>query len=375
MVVTSAVFVAEATAYSTISPLLPHYHDAFGLSKSAGGVLVGAYAAGLIPGSILGAELAHRIGVRLSTFAGLIVFAAATAAFGFASNAAALDIARCVQGLAAGCMWGGALAWLLQAAPREREGMFIGTGLGFSIFGMLLGPPVGTLAVVLGPRPVFVALSIGILAIAFAALRLPSPAGARRRGTTPTLIAVRDRRVAVGVWVAVLGSAALGGVTAMVPLLMSEHGATSEVVGVTFTLAAFTAFGASRAVGRAVDKWSPLRVLETGLLSCAPFFVLIGVASTPLVLSGVTIAGMAVVMSAVMIPATALLALAGGELGQATSSIAMVLLFTIAVGETVGSPATTSLAAATSDAVPFVVIAGLALITLALILRLRVSWP
>ena len=52
----------EAVLYSVLTPVLPHYANAFGASKPAIGVLAASYPAGMIPGSLLGAWIATRAG-------------------------------------------------------------------------------------------------------------------------------------------------------------------------------------------------------------------------------------------------------------------------------------------------------------------------
>ena len=61
----------ESAMYSAITPVLPHYAHVLGASKPAVGVLAGAYPAGIIPGSLIGALIATRAGVRRTTIVGL----------------------------------------------------------------------------------------------------------------------------------------------------------------------------------------------------------------------------------------------------------------------------------------------------------------
>ncbi len=65
----------ESAMYSAITPVLPHYAHVLGASKPAVGVLAGAYPAGIIPGSLIGAWIATRAGVRRTTLVGLLLFA------------------------------------------------------------------------------------------------------------------------------------------------------------------------------------------------------------------------------------------------------------------------------------------------------------
>src|SRR6202011_551875 len=103
----------ESLLWSVVTPILPHYARTLGASKPAIGVLTGAYAAGLIPGSFLSWWLAARAGVRRATLAGMLTFAATVVPFGFAHDIVLLDALRAAQGIGCGFIWGGALTWVI----------------------------------------------------------------------------------------------------------------------------------------------------------------------------------------------------------------------------------------------------------------------
>jgi MFS family permease len=58
----AAVVLVDTMFYAAITPLLPHYVDELGLSKSAAGILTACYAAGTLIGSLPGGWLATRLG-------------------------------------------------------------------------------------------------------------------------------------------------------------------------------------------------------------------------------------------------------------------------------------------------------------------------
>src|SRR6185437_122269 len=91
-------FLLESSLYSAVTPILPHYAETVGASKAQIGVLAAAYTAGLIPGAFVGAWLAGRAGVRRTTVIGLLIFATALTAFGFAGTLPWLDGLRVAQG-------------------------------------------------------------------------------------------------------------------------------------------------------------------------------------------------------------------------------------------------------------------------------------
>ncbi|MDX6472073.1 MAG: hypothetical protein QOK22_889, partial [Gaiellaceae bacterium] len=60
-----AVLVAVDTMlFAVLTPLLPHFVDEFGLSKTRAGMLVAAYAAGALIGGLPGGAAAARLGPR-----------------------------------------------------------------------------------------------------------------------------------------------------------------------------------------------------------------------------------------------------------------------------------------------------------------------
>ncbi|HYZ81788.1 MAG TPA: MFS transporter, partial [Solirubrobacteraceae bacterium] len=165
----------ESAMYSAVTPVLPHYAHVLGASKPAVGILTGAYPAGIIPGSLVGAWIAHRAGVRRTCLIGLLLFAGSIVGFGFGTSIVTLDALRFLQGAGCGFIWGGGLTWVIAVAPRERRGAMLGSVIGAAIFGTLLGPILGTLAVTLGTGPVFAVVGAIALALAVWTAGHPEP--------------------------------------------------------------------------------------------------------------------------------------------------------------------------------------------------------
>src|ERR1700759_567141 len=132
-----AIVGVDTVFFSALTPLLPHYAAAAGLSKAGAGILIAAYPAGTLLGSLPSGALVARFGDRVVAVLGLALMGAGTLAFGWATAPA---------GLGAGCTWTGGLSWLPTAAPPARRGELLGTALGAAVIGALFGPAVGAVA-------------------------------------------------------------------------------------------------------------------------------------------------------------------------------------------------------------------------------------
>ncbi|HET9103074.1 MAG TPA: MFS transporter [Solirubrobacteraceae bacterium] len=392
----------ESSLYAAVTPVLPHYAHTLHAGKPAVGLLAAAYAIGIIPGSLIGGWAASRAGVRRTTISGLIAFAVTAAAFGFTNDLVLLDLLRIAQGAASGLIWGGGLAWAIAVAPRERRGAIIGSVIGAAILGTLAGPLLGVGAVSLGTGPVFSAVGVAALVLAAwvarhcspspaspepapsaGALTEPSPSAAAmvpdpsaEPATAPRGRPVSRRLTAsgglwLGAWLVCFDAMSTGAISALLPLRLSAQGASSVIIGAVFLLASAVATLVAPVVGRASDRHGPSRPMSVGLIAGALLFALLPVPAVWPLLAALTVIVMSGPLSAFMIPAVPMMTASAERIGISVVVATTLVNLAYAIGETVGAPGGALLSSAGGDVVPFLVLAGLMLVTLVLVRRHR----
>jgi predicted MFS family arabinose efflux permease len=359
----------ESAMYSAVTPVLPHYQHVLHASKPAIGVLAAGYAAGLIPGSLLAWRLATRVGVRRTTVFGLLAFAAAVLPFGFGTQIVTLDGLRFVQGMACGFIWGGGLAWVISVAPRERRGEIIGTVFAGAIFGTLLGPVLGTLAVAGGTELVFSLVALASVAFAVWSSRFPDPPAVEATTRTPLKALVTNRRMMLGAWLILLEACTVGATGTLLPLRLSRFGASGVAIGVVFLLTALISTFLATPFGRVVDRRGSGVLLTVGLTTTAVLLAILPIPQSVVLLALVCVIALGGPLTAYAIPAMTIITDAAERAGIPVVVATLLLNLAWATGETIGAPAAASISQATSDAVPLLLLAALMVITLVPVLR------
>jgi predicted MFS family arabinose efflux permease len=356
----------ESVLYSVLTPILPHYEHAFGVSKPAIGVLAAAYPAGMLPGSLLGGWIATRTGVRRTTVVGLLLFTGAIVAFGFGSDIVVLDGLRFVQGIACGCIWGGGLAWVIAISPRDRRGEMLGSVFASAIFGTLIGPMLGTVAVAAGTAVVFACVGGVSLALTVWTLQHPEPPRAALGVGAPLRALARDPRIVLGYWLILLEACVIGATGTLLPLRLSRLGASGVAIGLTFVLASLLALLVNPVVGRLLDRRGIVLPLTVGLGTTAGLLALLPLPQSPLGLAALTVLTLGGPLTACGLPAISIMTDAIERVGAALAFGSMLFNLAWATGETIGAPAAASVSRATSDAVPLAALAAVLLATLAI---------
>ena len=357
------VIFVETMLYSALVPLLPHYKHEFGLSKSAAGLLVGAYAAGALVAALPGGIAAARYGPRRALLIGIALMGVASLGFGFAGGAWTLGIARFAQGVGGSIAWAGGLTWLIAASPVTRRGEMLGTAIGSAIFGALLGPAVGALADHVGPREVFVGLAGLTVVLTAWTLRTP-PAAAVPPKSGALSRALRTAEIRQALWLMSVPALVFGVVGVLIPLKLDNAGWSATAIAVAWVVSAAIEMVLAPLIGRVSDRKGRLLPLRIALMGAIAVLVGFALANRPavvvpiLIVSGITFGGF-------WAPAMALLSDAADRIGLAQGLAFGLMNLAWGTGNALGPVIGGALADAAGDALPFLVLAMFCLMTLA----------
>jgi MFS family permease len=370
LLLASSIVFVDTLFFAVLTPLLPHYAHALGLGKAGAGVLSAAYPLGTLAGAIPSGVVAARFGVKRTVLVGLAGVAVTTGLLGAAVSAWQLDLARFVQGLASSFSWTGALAWLVASAPAARKGRLIGQALAAAVAGALLGPALGGVATLAGTGLTFGAVAVASLGLVVWALLTPASRPLRPQPLGVLAAALRDRRVLLSVWFVVLPALLFGVLAVLGPLRLSALGVGAVGIGAVWLTAGALEAANNLAIGRLADRFGPLAPIRVALIATVVATILLPWPQNRYVLAAVIVLS-ALAFGAFYTPGMTLLTHAAEDRGLDYGYAFALLNLAWAPGQSGGAAIGGAIAEASSDAVPYLALSGLALVSLVALQRSR----
>jgi MFS family permease len=370
LVLVGAIVLVDTMFFAALTPLLPHYAHSLHLSKAGTGVLAAMYPIGAFVAAIPGGIVAARFGVKPTVLCGLLLLAVTTTAFGLAQTVWELDLARFVQGVSSAFSWTGALAWLVAAAPPRRRGQLIGSAFGAAIAGALFGPVLGMVASFIGAGWTFGGVAALALVLAGAAAITPAAAPGEPQPLRELFRALTVRKIQIAIWLCLVPALLFGNLGVLAPLRLSQLGWGAAAVGATYLVMAGIEAAWAPVLGRASDRYGRFLPLRSALLASVIVTAVLPWPERAWLLAAVVIcAGFA--FGSFWTPAMSMLTdeaeLRGLDYGYAFALVNIAW----APGQAGGAAIGGALAAATSDAVPYLVLSVFCLGTLFALARYR----
>jgi MFS family permease len=354
--------------FVALTPLLPDYADKYDLSKAGVGVLAGAYPIGALAGGIPGGLATARFGARPTTIVGVLVIAVTTMIFATGDSIVVLDTARFLQGFGSAFAWTAGLTWLVGATPAARRGQTIGLAMSAAIVGALFGPVLGGVASVIGQVVAFGTAGLIAVALAVWAFLTSAPPAARPQPLRLFVRALRNRRIVLSVWFVVLPALLFGTMGVLAPLRLEELGFSAVAIGVLWLCTAAVEATANPVVGRITDRVGRIRPMMVLALGSAVAAAALPWPNRAAVLALLVVAA-GITFGSFWTPGMALLSDEAEARGLEYAYAFALINIAWAPGQALGAAGGGGLAEVTSDAVPYLLLSGAALITFGVLWR------
>ncbi len=365
---TCAIVLADTVFYGVLVPLVPYFSEEFGLTKSQVGVLTGSMGVGIIVGSVPGAYLTSKLGVKRTAILGLLLLVATSLPFGFVGEYWMLVALRLGEGFASALSWISAFTWVFAQAPEERRGQMLGTLISAAVVGALIGPALGGASGTVGIVPIFVTVALLGLVVTLWTLLTPAPPPDGNLPTLHSLGTLFRSRLSVALWLIALSPVLFSALAVLLPLEFARLGWGTAAIGVVFLLGA----AAEATIHPLAGRWSDLAGYKPPILTAllVSFIILVAL---PWIMNPYTLALM-VVLAAVffnfpLAPGTALLTDGTEKLGLDPVVAFAATNFVWASGYAIGAPLGGFLADLGGNVLAYLSLAPVCLLTLALIRR------
>jgi predicted MFS family arabinose efflux permease len=357
-----------------IAGLLPQMAADFGVRPSRIGLLITAFAIGMIVGAPVMAILTLRLPKRATLVLALVIFAAGHVIAALSGSFALLLGARVLTAVVTGAFWSASTVVATRAAGPETSTQALGLiGSGVAL-ATVLGVPLGSLAGDhLGWRGTFWALA-GLAVVAAAVIGRFTPADAPGPAVTvrSELRALASGRLwlVLGATVLVMGGC-MGTFSFISPLLTERSGIPLALVPLVFVCFGVGSMIGTNGVGRFADRRPVATLIACALAAGLVLVLLIPLSANP-VTAVITITLLGAVTMAIPPVATGLTV----RLAAAAPTLAAALTVSafnggIAAGTTLGGHTLDTALAETGPATVGVLMVGLGLVPPAALARRR----
>jgi MFS family permease len=363
-----AIVLVDTIFYAALTPLVPLFEEEFGLSKSAVGILSGAYGAGVLVGSVPGGYLASRSGVRTTALVGLILMSVTSVMFALVDTTWLLVAVRFAGGFGSALSWVAAFTWLVDRAPEERRAEMIGVMISAAVVGALLGPVLGSVAATVGLLPAFASVAVvgGVIAV-WAALE-QAPISSGDISLLPALRTLREPIQLTSLWFIGLSPLLFSALAVLVPLDLNRLGWGAAAVGTVFFVSAIFEAFVHPLLGRWSDRSGYRPPVFAGLLTSIGILLLLTWVGNPWLI-GLLVVLAAGAFNATLVPGTALFSRGTEKAGMERAVAFAITNFAWASGYAVGAPVGGFLADLRGDALSYLTLTGVCLLTIVLLRR------
>ncbi len=239
--------------------------------------------------------LADRIGARTVLIAGLLMFAAASAAYVVADDDVWLWAGRFGQGVGAAAFSPAASALVARLSPSGAHGRAFGTYGFYKSIGYTLGPLLGGLIVSLGGmRTLFGVMAVlAVVVAAWTVISVPtvSPLPRKRQTLFDTVRRFSESTFVTATLALAASTAALSVGVGFLPVLGTQAGLSPVVTGAVVSVLALVTAIAQPLAGRALDA----RRISVSV------GILVGIALTAVGLASATLPGMVGLLCAAVV--------------------------------------------------------------------------
>ncbi|HEY9642827.1 MAG TPA: MFS transporter, partial [Coleofasciculaceae cyanobacterium] len=247
---------------AALLPTLPLYVESVGADKQMVGIVMGAFAIGLLPSRRWLAQLADDRGRKGVLLIGMTTVAIAPLGYMITQNIPLLIAVRAFHGISIAAFALAYSALIVDLSPPQHRGEVIGYMSLVHPVGMAIGPAIGGFSQEwLGYTPMFlITAALGFIGL-FCTVqvnepRLPpndlKPSPPQSNYAFWSLLA--DPRIRIPALILLLIGLAFGTLSTFVPLYLHESGVALNV-GLFYTAAAFSSFAIRLIVGPLSDRY------------------------------------------------------------------------------------------------------------------------